>query len=222
LGALTEPLAAQAKRVIAVEVDRGIAALLEERMRPFRNVEVRHGDILEFPWAEVPGAIVVGAIPYQITSPILMALSDQRGAIRRAVLVLQEEVASRLLAEAGTKAYGRLSVLAQYAWEVSSRLTVPRSAFFPQPDVDSRCLRLQPRAAPVVPVRDEARFFELVKRAFAHRRKTLANCLSGSGALSRAQVEAALRALGHPASIRGEALTLEQFAALAEALAGVR
>ena len=222
LGALTEPLAERAGRVIAVEVDRRIAALLQERMRPWPNVEVRHDDILEFPWADVPGSTVVGAIPYHITSPILVALSEQRGGLRQAVLVLQDEVASRLLAEPGTKAYGRLSVLAQYAWEASSVFTVPRRAFFPQPDVDSRCIRLLPRAAPEVPVRDEAFFFDLVKRAFAHRRKTLVNCLSDSGALSRAQAEAAVRALGWTASVRGETLTLEQFAQLAAVLAGVR
>ena len=222
LGALTEPLAARAGRVIAVEIDRRIAALLQERMRPLGNVEVRHGDILEFPWAEVAGATVVGAIPYHITSPILVALSEQREAFRQIVLVLQDEVAARLLAEPGTKAYGRLSVLAQYAWELSSRFTVPRSAFFPQPDVDSRCITLLPRAKPAVQVQDEALFFDLVKRAFAHRRKTLVNCLSDSGALGRAQVEAAVRTLGCPASIRGETLSLEQFARLAATLAGAR
>ena len=220
LGALTEPLAAQAGRVIAVEIDRRIAALLNDRMRSLPNVEIRHGDILEFPWAEAAGATVVGAIPYHITSPIIVALSEQRGALRQAVLVLQDEVAARLLAAPGTKAYGRLSVLAQYAWELSSRFTVPRSAFFPQPDVDSRCIRLLPRTKPAVQVQDEALFFDLVKRAFAHRRKTLVNCLSDPGGVSRAQAEAAIRALGWPASIRGEALSLEQFAQLAKILAG--
>lgn len=214
LGALTESLAARAGRIIAVEIDRRIAALLAERMRSWPHVEVRHGDILEFPWAEAAGATVAGAIPYHITSPILVALSEQRSAIRQALLVLQDEVASRLLAVPGTKAYGRLSVLAQYAWEVSSVLTIPRSAFFPQPDVDSRCIRLRPRVKPAAQVEDEALFFDLVKRAFAHRRKTLANCLSDSGMVSRAQVEAAIHVLGHPASIRGEALSLQQFAAL--------
>ena len=220
LGALTEPLAERAGRVIAVEIDRRIAAGLKERMRPFGSVDVRHGDILEFAWAAVPGATVVGAIPYHITSLILVALSERRAAIRQAVLVLQDEVASRLLAAPGTKAYGRLSILAQYAWDVSSLFPVPRGAFFPQPDVDSRCIRLLPRAQPAVQVRDEALFFDLVKRAFAHRRKTLVNCLSDSGAFSRAQAEAAVRALGWPPSIRGEALTIKQFAHLAAALAG--
>ena len=219
LGALTEPLAARAGRVVAVEIDRRICELLAERMRPFRNVEVRHGDILDFPWADVPGATAVGAIPYHITSPILVALSEQRRALRQAVLVLQDEVALRLLARPGTKAYGRLSILAQYCWEVTSLLSVPRRAFFPQPEVGSRCIRLMPRERTAVQVRDEAMFFDVVKRAFAHRRKTLVNCLSDSDAFSRVQAEAAVGALGHPASIRGEALTLEQFASLASALA---
>ena len=136
--------------------------------------------------------------------------------------MLQDEVALRLLAEPGTKAYGRLSVLAQYAWEVSSMFTVPRRAFFPQPEVGSRCIRLMPRERTAVQVRDEAMFFDVVKRAFAHRRKTLVNCLSEAGALSRAQAEAALRVLGWPLSIRGETLSLEQFAQLTAALTGVR
>ncbi len=224
LGALTEPLAAVAGRVIAVEVDRPIAALLAERMQPHRNVTVVCQDILTYDWvpAAAAGPVwVVGAIPYHITSPILVALSEHRAHIAGAVLVLQDEVARRLIARPGTKAYGRLSVLAQYGWELTAVFPVSRRAFFPQPAVDSACLRLLPRRQPAVAVVDQAAFFEVVKAAFAHRRKTLANCLNDTcigGRTVRGAAEL-VRSLGWPAAVRGETLSLEQFAALANRLA---
>ena len=227
LGALTEPLAQQAKHVIALEIDRKIATVLTERMRAFRNVTVRHEDILRFSWKPFTGVTVVGAIPYHITSPILVSLCEARHAIRKVVLIVQTEVANRLLAEPGTKAYGRLTILGQYCWRISSLMTVPRSAFYPQPDVESRCLQLLPRSQPPVRIGGEPIFFEVVKRAFSQRRKTLVNCLSGPTAtpthvgwgLTRAEAETLITALGWPSSIRGEALSLDQFAALSNLLA---
>jgi 16S rRNA (adenine1518-N6/adenine1519-N6)-dimethyltransferase len=220
LGALTEPLAAEARRVVAVEVDRRIAAALADRLRRLPNVAVICQDILAFDWSQAAGAVVVGAIPYHITSPILVSLTEHRRLIRRAILILQEEVAGRLVAKPGTKAYSRLSVLAQHGWELRPLLRLPRSAFFPQPEVDSSCLELVPRRRPAAAVRDEPRFFELVKTAFAHRRKTLANCLRASPALGLSAQEAAslIRRAGLPTAVRGEALSLEQFAALASLL----
>lgn len=215
LGALTEPLARRAGRVVAVEADRGVASALAERMRPWGNVTVVCEDILRFSWAGVPGATVVGAIPYQLTSPILAALAESRWTLRTIVLVVQEEVAQRLAAAPGTKAYGRLTLLAQHGWDVTLLFAVPRRAFFPPPAVDSRCVQLVPRTLQAVRVADERLFFDLVKRAFAHRRKTLVNCLSGRGGMPRAEAEALVAALGLPAAVRGEALSLEQFAALA-------
>ena len=220
LGALTEPLAERAGRVIAVEIDRRIASLLAERMSARKNVSVVCEDILDFSWDRLEGVVVIGAIPYHITSPILVWLSEARRAIRKAVLILQQEVAQRLAAAPGTKAYGRLSVLGQYGWEIAPLFLVPRSAFFPQPDVDSSCLQLTSRVRSPVTVRDEARFFEVVKAAFAQRRKTLVNCLSVAPALgvSRTRAEDAVSALDLPRAVRGEALSLEQFAALATLL----
>ena len=220
LGALTEPLADRAGRVLAVEVDRRVADLLAERMQDQPQVTVVCGDILEFTWDQAPDAVVVGAIPYHITSPILVSLTEHRRFIRRAVLILQEELADRLVAGPGTKAYGRLSVLAQYGWELMPLLDLPRSAFFPQPEVDSSCLQLIPRRRPAAAVEDERRFFELVKAAFAHRRKTLANCLReapGPG-LTAQEAAALIRRAGLPPAVRGETLSLDQFAALANLL----
>lgn len=220
LGALTEPLARCSARVIAVEVDVGIAALLAERMAGLGlgNVTVLQQDILTFDWEAAAPAVAVGAIPYQITSPILVALTQARRHIRRAILVMQYEVARRLVAVPGTKSYGRLSILGQYGWQLTLAFRVPRSAFFPQPGVDSACLIMVPRAIPLVAVRDEHRFFDVVAAAFGQRRKTLANCLSAAGLMSRAQAEEILAAQDLPATIRGEALSLEEFAHLANAL----
>lgn len=218
LGALTEPLAQRAGRVIAIEVDRRVCALLQERMALQPNVTVLHEDILRWSWARSPGAVVVGAIPYVLTSPIFLRLCEERHTIREAVLLLQQEVAQRLIARPGTKAYGRLSVLSQYCWDVKTLLAVPRNAFFPPPTVDSACLRFTPWGTPRVTLRDEPAFFALVKAAFGHRRKTLVNCLISAGIVRRPAAEALLRALRLPPSVRGEALSLEQFAALADAL----
>ena len=220
LGALTETLADQAGHVIAVEVDPSCCQALAERLGGRPTVRVVCQDILQFDWASAPGAVVVGAIPYHITSPILVALSHARCTLREAWLILQQEVAQRLLAQPSTKAYGRLSVLAQYCWQVTSVMTVPRRAFFPAPQVDSACVRLVPWPQPPVMVADEGRFFELVKAAFSQRRKTLVNCLGprAAGWATRPQIEEALRALGLAPNVRGEALSLDEFASLANAL----
>ncbi len=235
LGALTEPLAQRAGRVIAVEVDRGICALLARRMAPCAHVRVECRDVLTLSSQEVQGVVVVGAIPYHISSPILVWLHERRRAVRKAVLVVQQEVALRLLAHPGTKAYGRLSLLAQYGWELRHLFAVGRSAFFPQPTVDSTCIELLPRRAASVQVDDEAVFFEVVKAAFSQRRKTLANCLrgliltDGTGRsrvqVTQAEVGDALEQMRLKRSVRGETLSLEQFAALTDRLihpAGVR
>ena len=221
LGALTEPLARRAGRVIAVEVDRRICELLRNRMRTLPSVSVVCQDILEFAWERVAPAVVIGAIPYSVTSPILALLCEQRHAVRRAILVIQREVAQRLVARPATKAYGRLSLLCQYGWQITPVLDVPRSAFFPQPEVDSTCLKLLPRPSPAVAVDDEEALFGFIKAAFAHRRKSLVNCLCNqhdAGGPSRADVAQILHQMGMPASVRGETLSLEQFALLSNVL----
>lgn len=216
-GALTEPLAAKAGRVIALEVDRGVYGVLAERLAGRANLELRHQDALEFPWASHPRAVVVGAIPYHITSPIILALAGAPQ-IQRAVLIVQEEVARRLAAKAGAEAYGRLSVLAAYAWKVEPLFRVPPSAFFPAPRVASTCLRLTPHAESPVAVNDSARLFEVVAAGFHQRRKMLANALEARGLVPRGGGEAVLACAGLPPRVRAEQVTLAQFAALVKAL----
>ncbi len=220
LGALTEALAERAARVTALEVDAGIAALLARRLAHRSNVAVLHQDVLRFPWEEAGPAIAVGTIPYHITSQILVNLAEHRRAIPNAVLVVQREVALRLTAKPNTRAYGRLSVLGQYRWRIETVMAVPRSAFFPQPGVDSVCLALAAKEPAGLAGEDEPRFFSLVKVAFAQRRKTLVNCLGSDSPLrmSRAEAEGLLRSQGLPVSVRGEALSLAQFAQLSNAL----
>ncbi len=218
LGALTEPLAQRAGRVIAVEVDRRICALLCERMSHLPRVTVVCEDILQFRW-QMPEApvVVVGAIPYSITSPVLIMLCEHRHAIRDAFLIVQQEIAQRLAAAPGTKAYGRLSILVQYGWEVRQIMSVPRGAFFPQPTVDSTCVHLQNRLQPSVAVKDETQFFALVKAAFGQRRKSLLNCLKtlpGKPPTRAALEEFLTQTLQVPPQVRGEALSLSQFALL--------
>ncbi len=224
LGALTNALADAVRAVVAVELDPGICALLSSRLAGYSNVRVVCEDILSFAWSAYPGAKVVGAIPYQITSPILVSLCEHTPQVASVWLGMQQEVATRLTARPGTKAFGRLTVLVQYRFVVEQLMRIPKAAFFPQPKVDSAWVRLTPRRSPAVAVRDESVFFAVVRAAFGQRRKTLLNCLrhvTGPGLSREAAVEA-LRAADLPPAVRGEELSLEAFARLADILADKR
>lgn len=215
LGALTEPLAKRWAHVIAVELDRKMAELLRQRLQAYPQVEVICQDFLAYAWPSGPLVTVVGAIPYQVTSDILIALCAHRARIRQALLIMQKEVAARLGAGPGTKAYGRLSLLMQYSWQVKRVCEIPRTAFYPSPRVDSTCVHLLPHASPPVAVRDEAAMFALIKAGFAQRRKTLLN----SAKAAYPELPQALARAGLSPMIRAEALSLPQFAALTNELA---
>ena len=220
LGALTDLLAASAKQVLAVEVDRTICTLLTPRLAALANVEVRCEDILTFPWPRYPGSKVIGAVPYHITSPLLVNLCEQATSIAGAWFGLQREVVQRLCATPGTKAYGRLTLLVQYYFSVKSLVRMPPTAFFPRPHVDSMWMQLLPRPSRAAQVEDEHLFFDVIRVAFSQRRKTL---LNGLGQLTRPRLtreDAAgvIRQLGLPSQVRGEALSLTQFAQLANTL----
>ena len=220
LGALTDLLAARTKRVVAVEVDRAICELLKTRMAHVPNVEVHCQDILTIRWAEYPGSKVVGAIPYQITSPLLVSLCEHATDIPEAWLGLQREVAQRLCARPGTKAYGRLTILVQYRFAVQQQARIPRAAFFPQPEVDSVWLHLSAHHTPLVSVKDASLLFDVVRAAFSQRRKTLLNCLTqlARPRLTRHDALELIRASQLPVGIRGEELSLESFARLANTM----
>ncbi len=215
LGHLTAKLLERGAEVIAVERDRDLAAVLRgelgERIRLLDADAVR----LDYaPLARGGKVAVVGNLPYHLTSPILFRLLDQAERLTRAVLLVQREVAERLAASPGTKAWGLLSVLLQHRAHVSIERRVPPGAFLPPPKVESAVLRLAFVAARA-PVADPARFRRLVKAGFAQRRKVLANSLARAAGeeLSRALAET-----GIDARRRGETLTVEEWAALDRAL----
>jgi len=194
LGALTAPAARRAAGVLAVEVDRGLQSVLAEVLAGAGNVEVIGADALEVDYDEMVekktgGAYGRGAgsykllsnIPYAITSPLLIHLLTGRFHFSLLVIMVQLEVAARLLAAPGDRDYGSLSVLVQYYTRPEKLFRVPRTVFYPPPGVDSEVLRLEVRPRPAVEVRSEGDFFKVVRAAFGQRRKTLLNALSGAG-----------------------------------------
>ncbi|MFQ6133042.1 MAG: 16S rRNA (adenine(1518)-N(6)/adenine(1519)-N(6))-dimethyltransferase RsmA [Armatimonadota bacterium] len=219
-GALTELLAARARRVVAVEVDRGLAAALADHAQSW-GVELLHADFLELDLAETCADgrwVLVGNLPYYITTPLLERAFEQAGRWRLAVVTVQEEVAERLLAEPGSRQYGALTLFARYHAEVEVVRRVPPQAFYPSPGVHSTVLRLR-FAGPTVDADREA-LLAVTRGALAQRRKTVLNSLAGSGriGLDREDLRAALADAGIEPGRRGETLSLEEFAALARAL----
>jgi 16S rRNA (adenine1518-N6/adenine1519-N6)-dimethyltransferase len=220
---LTGRLAARAGRVLALEIDPALHGRLVAQAHRWRNVEPRLADARSFPYEALradcppPGRVLVaGNLPYSASKAILLRLWDARAALDAATLMLQREVAERLVAAPGGKAYGVLSVLWQAWADLALLFVVPPGAFRPPPAVDSAVVRAAFRASPRVPLGDPAAFVRLVKAAFAQRRKTLANSLrSGFPRLGAAGIEAALGAAGIEGRRRAETLTLEEFARLA-------
>ena len=215
-GALTGELARRAGRLIALEVDRG---LLEALRRRWPTVDILEADARtwEYGTLERPAGgrvLVVGNLPYSVGKPIVAALLEARTAIDAMALMLQREVAERLAAPPGGKVYGAMSVLTQAVCDVELALRVPPGAFRPPPKVDSAVVRLTPRRHARVPPALEARFREVVRAAFASRRKTLANALTGGLGLSLGVArEAATRSEVDPGR-RAETLTIEEFVSL--------
>jgi 16S rRNA (adenine1518-N6/adenine1519-N6)-dimethyltransferase len=227
LGALTRRLVAYAGQVIAIEHDVELAALLEQDLGHCPGLRVERADALGFDFAVVARAagrplVVVGNLPYQITSPLLFAITDAAAGgrvIDRAILMVQKEFAQRMLAAPGSKVYGRLSVMVQQQAEGEILFHVGPGAFHPRPAVTSTVLRLRPRLTPLAPVRDPVRFAQVVKQAFTARRKMLRRALE-----PLAGAEAAARALalaGIQGTRRGEELSVAEFARLADAFAPV-
>lgn len=215
-GALTDELARRAGRVIALEVDR---TLIERLRRRLPTVEVLEADARTWDYgllARPDGGrvLVVGNLPYSVGKPIVAALMDARRVLDAMALMLQREVAERLAAPPGGKVYGALSVLTQTVCDVELALRVPPGAFRPPPKVDSAVVRLVPRGEARVPPALEARFREVVRAAFARRRKTLANALAGGLGLSQGVVREAATRSGVDPGRRAETLTIEEFVSL--------
>ena len=222
-GALTLGLARRARHLIAVEMDRGLAQLLREELAGFPRVELVEADFLELDLAAlaarhgVTRLLVVGNIPYHITTPILERIFEQRAVVKSAVLLVQKEYAERLAAAAGTPAYGALTLFARYHALLEPLMAVRASAFWPRPDVDSMLVRFLLRDQPPVDVPDEALLFRIIRGSFHMRRKQLINTLEETLGLGKPELDRLCRQARIDPQRRGETLTLEEFAKLARA-----
>lgn len=226
IGTLTQGLAESGARIVAVELDKKLPAVLAETLKGYDNVTVVPGDILKLDILRILnlGAgerfKVVANLPYYITTPILMALLEQHLPIERMVTMVQKEVAVRMTARPGSKDYGALSVAVQYHTDARIVMDVPPRAFMPAPEVTSAVIACRVRETPVVHPTDEKLFFRLVRAAFGQRRKTLLNALTGAG-LTKELCRAGLAAAGIAESLRGEQLSLADFARLSDAVGGI-
>ena len=229
IGALTEFLAENASEVMAFEIDERLVPILEDTLRDHDNVKVINEDVLkadlqtrvkEFENPDLPIKVVAN-LPYYITTPILMHLIESKIPFAEFVVMMQKEVADRISAEPNTKAYGSLSIAVQYYMTAKVAFVVPRTVFVPAPNVDSAILKMTRREQPLVEVKDEDFFFRVSKISFVHRRKTLWNNLTshfGKSEEVKTKLEQALGNANIKPSIRGEALSIPDFARLSDAL----
>lgn len=229
IGALTEFLAENAAEVMAFEIDERLVPILEDTLRDHDNIKVINEDVLkadlqtrvkEFKNPNLPIKVVAN-LPYYITTPILMHLIESKIPFAEFVVMMQKEVADRISAEPNTKAYGSLSIAVQYYMTAKVAFVVPRTVFVPAPNVDSAILKMTRREQPLVEVKDEDFFFRVSKISFVHRRKTLWNNLTshfGKSEEVKTKLEQALENANIKPSIRGEALSIPDFARLSDAL----
>lgn len=227
IGTLTQYLASAARFVCAVEIDLSLREVLEDTLSGWSNTEILWGDILKTDIRRLveeknggEPVKVAANLPYYITTPVIMKLLESDAPIRSLTVMVQREVADRMEASPGSKDYGALSLAVQYYARVERVRIVHPSSFMPQPGVDSAVVHLERYAEGPVRVRDEKLLFSIIRASFNQRRKKLANGLSAGADLpfSKEQVEAALAACGFRPDIRGEALSLAEFARLSDAL----
>ena len=227
IGTMTQYLACAAREVVAVEIDKVLIPILEgDTLKAFDNVTVMNEDILKVDInklvEEKNGGRpikVVANLPYYITTPIIMGLFESHVPIESITIMVQKEVADRMKTGPGSKEYGALSLAVQYYANPEIVANVPPNCFMPRPNVGSAVIRLTRYETPVVDVKDEKLMFRIIRASFNQRRKTLVNGLKNSGEInfSKEQIEAAITTIGKPLTIRGEALTLAEFAALSNA-----
>ena len=223
IGTLTQGLAQSGADVTAIELDRRLLEVLDTTLASYDNVRIIHGDVLKL---DVPSIMnhkpfkVVANLPYYITTPIIMSLLESKLPIERLVVMVQKEVALRMVAKPGTKDYGALSVAVQYYTEPDIVLDEPPKSFLPAPAVTSSVIRCVLRDKPPVDVIDEKLFFRVVKAGFAQRRKTFSNTMKTTG-LSKNRIEELLAKANIDGQRRGETFTLQEFADVANAWAAL-
>ena len=227
IGTMTQYLAEAAGKVVAVEIDRNLLPILQETLADYDNVKVIHADVLSLDLEKLVQEEnggrpikVVANLPYYITTPIIMALFEQHVPLANVTVMVQKEVAARMKSGPGSKDYGALSLAVQYYAEPYIVANVPCNCFMPRPNVDSAVIRLTRYEEPPVQVKDEKMLFKIIRASFNQRRKTLQNGLNNSSELNftKDQIAATIAEAGFSPSVRGEALTLEQFAKLTDIL----
>ena len=230
IGVMTDVLCQHAKKVVSIEIDRSLIPVLEETVGHYENLKVIHQDVLK---ADVRAIIadefgeqktkLIANLPYYVTTPIIMMFLEERIPVSDLIVMIQKEVADRIIAKPSTKEYGALSVVVQYFTEPSIVTRVSRGSFMPMPNVDSSVIRLKVRESAPVSLLDESTFFLTIKDSFGKRRKTLLNALSsGFLSINKDQARKALEIAGIEENTRGEALSIDEFATLANAIFTVK
>lgn len=227
IGTMTQYLAQAAREVVAVEIDKALIPILQDTLSGFPNAEVIQDDILKVDIAELAAERnggrpikVVANLPYYITTPIIMSLFEHDVPLALVTVMVQKEVAERMQAGPGSKDYGALSLAVQYYADPYIVANVPLNCFMPRPNVGSAVIRLTRHKVPPVQVEDEKLMFQMIRASFNQRRKTLVNGLNHSPemTLTKEQITKAVEGLGKGAGVRGEALTLEEFAKLSNTI----
>ena len=219
IGTLTQALAKESYKVVAVEIDTTLVPILGELLSDFDNIEIINEDILKvdvnaiaekYPDKKIK---MVANLPYYITTPIIMNVLENHIPVESITVMIQKEVAYRMKAQPSTKDYGSLSLAVQYYCEPYLVANVPQNCFMPRPNVDSAVIKLTVMDKPKVQVNNEKFMFEFIKAAFSQRRKTLVNCIFSSGllTLSKDEIGKMLNGLGYDERVRGESLTLEDY-----------
>lgn len=228
IGTMTQYLAESARQVVAVEIDKNLIPILSETLADYDNVTVINEDILKLDICSLvekendgKPIKVVANLPYYITTPIIMGLFESHVPLKSITVMVQKEVAERMQAAPGTKEYGALSLAVQYYAETYIAANVPPNCFIPRPKVGSAVIRLTRYETPPVLAKNEKLMFQLIRASFNQRRKTLQNGIANSAELSytKLQVEKALEKMGLAANVRGESLTLAEFAGLSDIIA---
>ena len=227
IGSLTQVLSQHAKKVIAIEIDDQLIPILKDTLGEYSNIKIIHSDILKIDLKKLieeendnNPIKVVANLPYYITTPIIMGLLENKLPVKSITIMVQKEVAQRLAASPGSKDYGAISVAAQYYSKPYLIANVPHNCFIPRPNVDSAVIHLEVLNEPTVSVKDEALFFKIIKAAFSQRRKTLINSLFNQKVVSISKEEMAelFNKIGLEENIRGEMLSIDDFARLSDAL----
>ncbi len=225
IGVLTRELAGEAKKVIAIEIDKKLIPILNDTLCDLDNVEVVNHDVLKVDICKLiaeagsfENVRIVGNLPYYITTPIIMKILEEKAPVRSITVMMQKEVAERINSGPGSKVYGAISVAVQFYCEVNYLFTVPKDVFYPPPKVDSAVIRLDVNAEKPVKDVDENKFWQCIKKSFSQRRKTLGNSLIGIDNLDKAGVKALLDKVGIDEKRRAETLSIEEFGRIAKGL----